>query len=183
MFSVIVSAQTLRSEDDKNTKEKKGFSWDKVEVGGGLSLSFGTITFIDISPSLGYRFADNYVAGIGLTYIYYRQKYLWDINSQGDRIYKILKTSMYGGRVFNQYFITENIFAHAEYEALNIEYVDALGNHIKREWVGSPLVGGGFAQSKGRASRWYILVLYNLNEHQGSPYTNPLFKMGFAVGL
>ena len=119
------------------------------------------------------------MAGIGGTYIYISQKYdIIDLNT-GDKVgEEIFKTYIAGGRVFNRVYFTENIFAHAAYEALSLE---CYGRN--RVWVGSPLVGGGYAQEMGHTSKWYIMLLYNLNEHVCSPYSNPLVQIGFAFGL
>jgi hypothetical protein len=40
-------------------------------------------------------------------------------------------------------------------------------------------VGGGVYQPIGRRSGFLIMVLWNLNETASSPYSNPIFRIGF----
>ncbi len=81
----------------------------------------------------------------------------------------------------------DNLFAHAEYELLNLEkiYYDSYYNVIKagRENVESYLVGGGYCQPIGRNSYFTIIILWNLNETALSPYTNPIIRAGMDFGL
>ena len=92
---------------------KKSFK-DRIFVGGNLGLQFGTVTFADISPLVGYKFTEKITAGIGATYQYYHYK---------DKYYDF-ETNVYGGRVFARYNFTDYLFAHAEYEYLNMEAFD-----------------------------------------------------------
>ena len=41
------------------------------------------------------------------------------------------------------------------------------------------LVGGGFTQRIGLNNAVTFMVLWNLNESYSSPYSNPLFRIGF----
>jgi hypothetical protein len=68
------SGRSMRQVEAKKKKEDKKFSADKIIVGGGLGLSFGTITNISVMPKIGYRFTENFAAGIGLGYNYFRWK-------------------------------------------------------------------------------------------------------------
>lgn len=149
---------------------KKKFDWNKVFIGGGLGLQFGTITLFDISPLIGYRFTDRMSAGIGVTYQYYRYK---------DKFIDFT-TNVYGGRLFGRYLITENLFAHAEYEVLSLETFDYLNNRIN---VVSVLVGGGYRQPIGSYSYLNLMILWNLNESAYSPYINPIIRIGVNIGL
>ena len=92
----------------------------------------------------------------------------------------IYSTNIYGGGIFNQYFFLENFLAHAEYEILNL---DSPLNINKRINVHSFFVGGGYRSQIGGNSYASILLLYNLNESVDSPYTNPILRIGFGIGL
>lgn len=145
--------------------------WDKVFIGGNIGFQFGTVTFAEISPLVGYRFTDKISAGIGITYQYYHYK---------DQLYDF-KTDVYGGRVFGRYFFTDYLFAHTEYEYLNLEAFDFQGR--RRVDVGSLLVGGGYFQRFGEYSGISAMLLYNFTESAYTPYTNPIFRIGIVVGL
>ncbi len=181
---LFVLGGNLQAQSLGDQESKKGFSKDRIFTGGNFGLWFGSTTFIDISPLLGYWVTDEYAVGLGGTYIYYKTE-VYDFNKNPYE----LKTSYYGGRVFNRYFFMENIFAHGEYELLSLEYYDYAYRNTGYEFVkirklvGSLLVGGGYAQRMGRNSQWFILVLYNLNDHLFSPYPNPVVRVGMTVGF
>lgn len=145
---------------------------DKVFVGGNVGFQFGTVTFAEVSPLIGYRITEKISAGIGATYQYYRYK---------DPTYE-LATNVYGGRVFGRYFFTDYLFAHAEYEYLNLEAFDFYPR--RRVDVESVLVGGGYFQRiDGSHSGIYIMLLYNLTESLYTPYSNPILRIGINLGL
>lgn len=140
---------------------------EKLFFGGGLGLQFGTITQIDVMPLVGYRVIPNLATGLSFTYKYYNNS-----------LYHY-STSVYGGGVFIRFIAFRNFFAHAEYEMLNLDVMDPVTGDISREWVESILVGPGYRQPLGEHSFFYIMMLWNLNETYKSPYTNPIFRVGF----
>ena len=144
--------------------------WDKVFIGGNIGLQFGTVTFADVSPLVGYKFTEKISAGIGATYQYYHYK---------DKYYDF-ETNVYGGRVFARYSFTNYLFAHAEYEYLNMEAFDFYRRRID---VVSVFGGAGYIQRISDRSGIIAMVLYNFNESVYSPYQNPIFRVGFVVGI
>lgn len=166
LFMVFSSFTSFSQEDSSNNK---GFSWDKVVLGGNVGVSFGDYTFINLSPNLGYYLSENFIAGIGATYIYYDEPFYGSSN-------------MYGGRIFSDYLFLENFILHAEYEVLNLEIFDRFG-FSERINIGSLLVGGGIRSNLGGRSYASLMLLYNLNESVYSPYTNPIFRVGFGIAL
>lgn len=135
-----------------------------------MGLQFGTQTFIDISPAVGYKFTDKISAGIGATYQYYK------INEK----YYEFETNVYGGRVFARYNFTDYLFGHAEYEYLNMEAFDFFRRRVD---VVSVFGGVGYLQRISDNSGIVAMVLYNFNESRYSPYMNPVFRVGFVVGM
>lgn len=147
--------------------------WDKVYVGGNVGLQFGTVTFAEVSPLIGYQFTEKITAGVGVTYQYYRYR---------DRVYQ-LETNVYGGRIFGRYFFTSFLFAHAEYEYLNLDAFDFYPQR-RRVDVESVLVGGGYFQRIGTGnSGIFAMLLYNLTESAYTPYTNPIIRIGVNIGF
>jgi hypothetical protein len=49
--------------------------------------------------------------------------------------------------------------------------------------INSFFVGGGYHQPIGNKAFMDFLLLFNLNESYDSPYSNPIFRLGFGVGL
>ena len=93
-------------------QKKKDPFWDKDKVvfGGTLGILFGDPTYVDVSPTIGYKVFPRLIVGCGPLYNYfYSRRY--------DEEYNI-----YGGRVFLRPNITENIFLYGEYELLSVNY-------------------------------------------------------------
>ena len=161
-----------QNEPVKNNK----FSWDKVYLGGGLGLQFGTITLIDISPIVGYRINEKLSVGFGISYKYFSDNRFSDYNSH-----------IYGGNLFSRYQFLDNIFGHVEYEALNAEYFELTTStyvaNSYRKFISYLWIGGGYSQPMGGNSFLNFMVLFNLNESLYSLYPNPIYRVGFNIGL
>ncbi len=152
---------------------------DRFFFGGSLGLQFGSATYIDVSPLVGYKITEKLHAGLGVTYIYYKVK---------DSYYNYsYETSIYGGRVFGRYYILDNLFAHTEFEVLNMEVPSEIGGtgnfDYVRDNITSLMVGGGYAQPIGSNAALTLMILWNLTEEQYSPYQNPIFRLGFSAGF
>jgi len=152
---------------------------DRFYFGGNLGLQFGSATYIDISPLVGYKITEKLSAGVGATYIYYSIK---------ESAYNYgYETSIYGGRVFGRYNFMENLFGHAETEILNMEVPAVISGTnqytLVRQNITSILAGGGYAQPIGERSALIMMLLWNFNEDQYSPYQNPIFRIGFNAGF
>jgi hypothetical protein len=174
--------------DPASAQQEPGKSFaDRMFFGGNLGLQFGNTTYIDVSPLVGYKVTEKFHAGIGATYIYESSK----IRFTNSSIMRF-ETSHYGGRLFGRYYVWENLFAHAEYEYLNLGYPDPVYNNttgqitdleISRENINSIFVGGGYAQPIGSNVAFLIMALWNVNEGVNSPYVNPLFRLGIVAGF
>lgn len=149
---------------------------DRIYFGGNLGLQFGTITNIEVSPLVGYRFTNDFSAGMGITYIYFKQK----IAGFDD-----FETNIYGYRFFARHNLQEQFYATAEYENLSLEFRNSNDFSVRREWVPGAFVGGGYFQPIGRRAGFNIAVLYNvLYDAQKSPYNSPwVFRLGLTAGL
>lgn len=136
---------------------------DRMYFGGNFGISFGTITFIDVSPLAGVMITDKLSSGVGATYQYFNDsRFLGGSNA------------LYGGRVFNRYNIYPNVFLHGEYESMNFEVYNFDSNSIRREWVNAFLVGGGYFMPFGQRGGVNFMFLYNLNfDIRRSPYNEP----------
>ena len=152
-------------------QSKKSFG-QRLVFGGGLGAQFGDVTIIEVAPTIGYKVTDNLIAGLGGKYIYLNDKFF------------NYKTNIYGGSVFTQYYFLQNFVAHSEVEVLNLEVFDQiLDKKAERRNVTSVLVGGGVRFSTGTNSAIIMMILWNLNETIYSPYANPIFRFGFAIGI
>ncbi|MEY3398339.1 MAG: hypothetical protein RL220_933 [Bacteroidota bacterium] len=166
LMCALQSAIAQKTEEDYAGSEKKpkasGKSFaDRLYFSGGLGLSFGTVTFVQVAPQVGYRLTDRLIPGIGANYIYYRDPFF--------------STSFYGGSVFTRYLIADNFFAHVEYEMINRE-VEEFGK-IERRWIPIGMVGGGY-RTNAEGLGFSVSVLWDIIEDPWSPYQNPIIRAG-----
>lgn len=172
IFLLLIAAG-LRAQDASSTtprppRNTESFG-DRIVTGGNFGLQFGSVTFIDISPMVGYKVTDRFVPGIGATYRYLNYHYYG------------YEQNAYGGSIFARYYVLDNLFAHAQYEVLNGEWNPFLPDY--RYNMTSIFVGGGYRQMLGDRLATSILVLFNVNESEFSPYQNPIIRIGFGFGL
>lgn len=159
---------------DKNTAFK-----DRLLFGGNFGLQFGNVTFVDLSPLVGVKVWKGLQAGIGITYQYL------NVSDAGARY----ETHTYGGRIFARYIVWRGLFAHAEFEMLNLDCYDrglfAISGQVElqRIWLPGALVGGGYYQPIGQRFGTSILILVNLLQNECTPYASPVFRLGFNFGL
>lgn len=182
LISLLFGVDLVMGQNDSSTTstraENKPAFKDRLIFGGNFGLQFGTVTYIDISPTIGYKVTEKFHAGIGGTYIYFSEKYR--LTNGTNYTYK---TDIYGGKVFARYFVMENLFLHHETELLNLEVYDVLNDKVERKNIISPLVGAGYVQRFGQSSGLFIMALFNLNETADSPYSNPIIRLGINFGL
>jgi len=150
---------------------------ERSYFGGNLALSFGTNTYIDVSPLWGYMINRNLSMGVGGTYIYTSREFI-DFTGQRFRV----NSSLYGARTFLRYRLFDDIYFHGEYESINNELI-ALDGQTTRDWVNGFFVGGGLFQpvfGRGGAS---LFILYNLlHDDFRSPYGSPwVIRAGFTL--
>ena len=196
-LSGVVSAQ-------ESAQQKKDNFWKRVSVGGYVSFQVGTVTGIVVSPEASVRLVDQLHVGLGLTYQYYWYKNYYLDTKTNPPEYLNYSASVYGGRIFLRYYLRNlfdnflgNIFAHTEYEYLYYvrpykydprgDIIDPYQNHFSRGKdaveINSIFVGGGYAQPIAGRAYLDIMILFNLNDTYNSPYSNPVFRIGFGVGL
>jgi hypothetical protein len=175
MFVFSLSAQQFDNNINNGKDVDQKPDWkSRIITGGNFGLQFGDVTFIDLSPVIGYRFTDKFEAGIGATYQYL---------SFNDA-YASASTNIYGGRLFGRYYFFENIFGHAEYELLSLEPIYIDGSKGKRTNVESYLVGGGYRQPLSDKLSLNLLMLWNLDNTIGyTYYQNPIIRIGMDVGF
>lgn len=167
LFTLFVSIVFISSISFAQAREEEpdnidGLSFkDRLYTGGNLGLSFGTFTFVDVSPILGYRITKDFSAGIGAKYIY-------SAFNGTPRT----SVSMYGGSLFSRYLFLENFLAHTEFEMINMPLQQPFTGEVKREWIPIGLVGGGYRQGFGN-SYFQIMLLYDLIGDERNPYVSP----------
>lgn len=157
LLLTFVSGSLLLAQNQNEIDERSDWQ-DRIFMGGNLGLQFGSQTYINISPTMGYRINGIVSAGVGISYIY--QKY-FDISR-----------THYGGNVFTRVKIADPFFAMAQYEYLSVD----TGFEGRRLGLRSVLVGGGIQQPLGGRAVASFTVLYNLSYVEGEPsaYNSPI---------
>lgn len=155
-------------------KEPSKFDVKKAYFGGYINLSFGRVTTIGAAPLLGYKLTPKLSVGTQFTYDYVSDKrYTRDYNS-----------SNYGISFFTRYRIVKSLYTHIEYEAMNYELYNVLGDS-NRQWVNFLFVGGGYSQPVSRNVWLNTQILFDVLQDKNSPYRDwePFFSVGFGVGF
>lgn len=180
---VIIAACGVHSIAQDEMPSRKG----KLFLVPELWLSFGTNTYVDIAPLVGYHVNDRLSVGLGPHYIFQSQKATpyFPVSYQ---------THVFGLKGFARFALITNaerylpinlfsdLFVHLEYEGLSLEkayyYAPNYPDEGRFIYQGL-LVGGGFTQRVGMFNSISFMILWNLNESTRSPYSNPVFRIGF----
>jgi hypothetical protein len=137
-----------------------------------LSLTFGgSQVSISVAPRLGYMLSRRWMAGVGAAYQYFKFE-----SRRGS-----FQDQYYGGELFTNYRVYNNILVLGEYELMNVKDRQQLSLD-DRTWQPGVFLGLGYRQGGGRLI-FDAKAKYNLN-HQGgvSPYAMALV-IGFNVFL
>ncbi len=181
--SIISQAQAQYTTDSIG---HKGFQKDKLFTGGNVGLSFGNITYFNLSPLIGYRFSNLFAAGLQINGQYESVRY----KDFSNTVTRKERYGMVGLGVFGRVYPIPQIFLHVQPELNFImgkvkDYTTDPPNEQKyHEQVPSFLVGGGYSQSIGGNSAFVIMILYDILQDDNSPYGNqPIFRVGVNLGL
>ncbi|MBP7076372.1 MAG: hypothetical protein KBB11_04950 [Bacteroidales bacterium] len=152
--------------------------WQRIFYGGDMGLSFGRITLINISPQVGYRITNRWSAGIGGTYIYYKDNdfnfhmNIWGIQEfMSFTLIKDLSNILPFGNEIGGLLVYGELNHMFLYRSIS----NPPGND--RYWITSPLLGPAYQLRVGNRSYLLIMLLYNFNESAESPLTNPVFRV------
>jgi hypothetical protein len=147
-------------------------------------LSFGTVTYIEVAPLAGYHITDRLSVGLGPHYIYQSRKAVYGLAPFQTHIYGFKGFVRFAVLTHAEEYLPVNIFSdlfiHAEYEGLSLEkrIFDPAGGTGRFLYQGF-LVGGGLSQRLGMNNSISLMVLWDLNESSKSPFSNPVFRVGF----
>lgn len=157
----------VESEKKKDSSERKTPFKDRLVFGGNLGGSFGSVSYFQVNPMVGYKTTDWWVNGVGLNYIY-----------AGSRGYT---QNIYGASVWSRAYVLENVMLHTEYEYLTMNLRAPNGESYSANapvW----LVGAGY-QSNGNGFGLSFMLLYDLIQDPNSPYSNPIIRVGGMFGF
>ena len=184
IVTLSLSNCIAQSESNNSLKETPWLAKERFYLGGTGGLSFGSVTYVEVAPLVGYKITDRFSIGVNPKYTYIHYKY----TNNGQYSTPDYQTHIWGGSFFARYFILDNVFLCGEYELNNYAALISLPNNggykEKRITVGSLLLGGGYFQHFGGGSGFYIQVLYDVLQNPYSPYYGvPVIRAGFVFGL
>jgi hypothetical protein len=147
---------------------------NKMYFGGYVNASIGSYTAIGVEPLVGYKLTPKFSVGAKLSYEYISDK----------RYEEDYSASNYGFSLFSRLRVTQRLYAHAEYSAMNYKLYDSLGDS-DREWVPFLFLGGGYSQPITKNTWLTAEVLFDVLQNENSPYSSwePFFSIGFGVGF
>lgn len=174
-----------RYTNTQDTLLHKGFDPHKLFAGGNLGLAFGDITYLNVSPDIGYRFSELLAAGFQINSQYESVKYY----DQTNALNRKERYSVLGAGLFGRVYPIPQLFVHVQPEMNFIFgkttfYNENIPSQKYREHVPSLLAGVGYSQNVGGNSAFTVMVLYDVLQNPNSPYGNkPIFRAGVDLGL
>lgn len=173
ILGIVLLLSTIHIYAQNSTGEK----WTDRLVfgggGGGGSIPGGFL--ISLSPAVGYKVTDDFIAGVQIPYIFVSEKIF----------NKTVNTHHYGISPFARYFFSDKFFVHGEFENMSFQTIDPVKiEPSTRLWFTSPMIGAGYNMSFGEGrSGAYIMALYILNyDTNRSLYGSPLvLRVGFLL--
>jgi hypothetical protein len=157
-------------------------STSKWIYGGDFGASFGAgNTFINISPSVGYKINPNLTLGGGVIFQYTNESIELDtgiLTGGMDEAFRY-QDILYGGRVFLRSHFTEKLFFTTEGEIINLEAPET----GQRYWEPAVWLGAGYTLKVSQGVGLNVMVLYNVTfQKETSPYASPLdVRFGFQL--
>jgi hypothetical protein len=131
----------------------KKSNYEKLLIGGNFSLTLGTITNIELSPTLGYMLSKNFSINAGPLFEYYANFY--------DKI----NYTIFGFKAFLRYFVYNNLYLHIENESLianrQLQLLYNINSNSQLYIINNFLAGGGFRRPfVGKKGGIYLSVLW-----------------------
>jgi hypothetical protein len=178
IISLILIFLVISSFGQKVSNEKPPLR-ERMFFGGYFGLQFGTITNIDISPTVGVWVMPRVAIALGPSFQYYADPY-------GD-------TFIYGGSTYLQLTILQDlnnilpvgihmgIFGQVEYEGLSLEksYITQMPDAQGRVYSDVVLLGAGISQSLGGRSSINLSFLWALTQSDYIQYGSPEIRVSF----
>jgi hypothetical protein len=181
---VITQGLQAQYQQDSTTEEKeRKFDPNRLVFGGIIGASFGNITFVQVSPQVGYMFNQYLTAGAGINFIYSSQKFR---DFAGNEVYRF-NSGFAGMNVFARVFPIRILMISAQpelnYSWGNVKY--AQGSQPTRsmdgKFVPSLLVGGGIVIPAGGRGGMMVSLQYDVLQNERSPYgSNAFVNIGFT---
>jgi hypothetical protein len=165
-------------EDARTQLEKRKERLQRIRIGTNLGFQFGTFTYIDISPTIGYMvIPDRLELGGGPIFIYERYKF--------SPTYKF-SAFVYGPDIYARGYIWKGLYLESRYDLVNKPSVDDFNRKL---WVSHLLLGAGYAAQMGKIGFFNVSAVFNVLNSRESIYRGTfgdfplILNFGFAFGI
>ncbi|MFI5152425.1 MAG: hypothetical protein ACHQET_03780 [Chitinophagales bacterium] len=180
LMTILISLLAFSQEQEQTSQ---GFDKSRLFFGGNFGLSFGTYTFINVTPQVGYHLSNYFAVGTGINFIYSSTKYypgsIYEYKSEYGAV---------GLNIFGRFYPIQYIMLHAQPELNYVWGKQTFSDgspsiKIANRVVPSLLLGGGVIIPAGRGSL-IASLLYDVIQDRDSPYYGfPVFGFGFNIGF
>lgn len=139
----------------------------QIFTGGTFGVHFDNDGYyVDAAPIIGYRY---YLLQVGVSpFLSYKE-----LHNQAGKV-------DFGGRVFSQLTIIQDVFAHAEFQMINTELP---GASRQRKWIMSLPIGGGYRYKISDKATAHGMILYDVLMDPNSPAKNPIVRGGITYSF
>lgn len=183
----------LSSFKSKKNKSTSGFDKTRLLLGPGIGAGAAYRAFsINLSPTLGYAFHENFNAGVTLGFNYFQEAYDYYDKSNNLKTHKY-KLPGYSFSVYARYLVKNFLMINFEPEVNNVKYIstsyydqfkDQFIENSQRITIPSVLAGVGYMQRFGQYSYSYISLNYDLLQNPNSRYYQTLdYRFGVMIQL
>lgn len=169
--------------EPETEKREKKFDPSRLVFGGVIGASFGDMTFIQVSPQVGYAFNQYLTAGGGINFIFSSQKFR---NLSGDVLYKH-EYGFAGLNVFARAFPVRFLMVSAQPELnynwgkIKFSTPNTPDAKVDGSFVPSLLLGAGIVIPSGGRGGLMISMQYDVLQHERSPYgSNAFINFGYT---
>ncbi|MFT4659751.1 MAG: hypothetical protein ACI8XB_000001 [Patiriisocius sp.] len=164
---LLTTASFLSQTTDSLLTDKSKFK-EKIVFGGNVGANFGANTFIEVSPTIGYRVSEKTILGLNLNFNYFSNNF-----QEG---------FLYGPGIFARYNVTEGFFLHSEFQQSFTDFRSKSTDATFQSDFPMFLVGGGYFTQLG-GSRIGVSVLFDLLQDRNNYYDNPIIRGGVLFGF
>lgn len=171
-YSKVVNSNDLSTATKRNSLKGTSF-WHRLVFGGTFQIHIDQQTSIDLNPELSYRINKKWDVGIGGNYRFNGE--IEDVlgAAQDQRIY--------GYRLFTEYFLLKDFYAHVEFESLAAKSTDPI-DRTEVQWNNSVLAGIERRFNLGKSAQAQISLLYNFM-HKSNPLYNSPWNVRFGFSF
>lgn len=170
-YSKVVNSNDLSTATKRSSMEGDSF-WERLVFGGTFQIHIDQQTSIDLNPELSYRINKKWDVGIGGNY---------RLNGEiDDLLGQAQDRQIYGYRVFTEYLLFKDFYAHVEFESLAAKSTAPTDNG-QVQWNNSLLAGIERRFNLGKNVQAQISLLYNFMHKDNPLYNSPWnVRFGFS---